>query len=224
MTEQQVSEPQSGQHAVILCHPDPKSFNHAVAHSYCNAVRKAGQHVVVRDLYALEFDPVLKAAERPTLAHPVQSQDVKAELASIAGSDVFVLIYPIWFGSPPALLKGYIERVFGSDVTPEAIQRKKRTPLLGGKRLLSFTTSASSDIWLDAQGQENAMRTVVDQYLMHAFGMHSQEHKQFSHITPSLSQRFADQYLHDVTLQAQRTCAQVACGDEALLRAPRLVH
>ncbi|HXH15950.1 MAG TPA: NAD(P)H-dependent oxidoreductase [Sphingomonas sp.] len=213
-----------GRHAVILCHPDPDSFNHGIANAYCDAVRNAGQEVVVRDLYALGFDPVLKADERPTLASPVRSPDVAAELEMLAGSDVFVLIYPIWFGSPPAMMKGYIERVLGTGVRPEAVHKRARTDLLGNKRLLSFTTSAASNVWLNEQGQEQGLRSVLDTYLVHAFGMHSQDHKRFDHITADLSQQFAAQYFREVVTQAHRTCAQIAFGDEALLHDPELAR
>lgn len=212
----------TGRHAVILCHPDPASFNHAIAAAYCDTMRAAGQEVVFRDLYALGFDPVLKATERPTNVAASYGQDVLAEVDVIAGCDVFVLVYPIWFGTPPAMLKGYVERVFGAGVQPDALQGRVRTDLLGGKRLLSFSTSAASKIWLDEQGQGQGLNSVFDQYLVHAFGMRSQEHRRFAHIVPGLSERFADQYLHDVAAQAERTCAQIAFGDEALLADPSL--
>lgn len=212
-----------GRHAVILCHPDPSSFNHAIAGAYCAAVRAAGQEVVLRDLYAAGFDPVLKAAERPTNVAASYERDVLDEIDRIAGCDVFVLVYPIWFGTPPAMLKGYVERVFGAGVQPEALQGRVRTNLLGGKRLVSFSTSAASKVWLDEQGQGQGLNSVFDQYLVHAFGMRSQEHRRFAHITRDLSPRFADQYLREVATQAQRTCAQIAFGDEALLADPALV-
>ncbi len=212
-----------GRHAVILCHPDPSSFNHAIAGAYCDAVRAAGQVVVLRDLYAIGFDPVLKAAERPTTVAAAYGQDVLDEVDTISGCDVFVLVYPIWFGTPPAMLKGYVERVFGAGVQPEALQGRVRTDLLGGKRLLSFSTSAASKIWLDEQGQGQGLNSVFDQYIVHAFGMRSQEHRRFAHITQDLRKQFADQYLRDVAVQAQRTCAQIAFGDEALLADPALV-
>lgn len=215
---------EAGRHAVILCHPDPHSFNHGIADAYCDAVRHAGQTVVLRDLYALGFDPVLKADERLTQGSPVRSPDVAAELDAITGSDVFVLIYPIWFGSPPAMMKGYIERVLGAGVRPEAMQRQVRTDLLGRKRLLSFTTSAASNIWLNEQGQEQGLRSVLDNYLVHAFGMHSQEHKRFDRITADLGERFAHQYFLEVAAQARRTCAQIAFGDDALLHDPMLAR
>ena len=50
-------------HAVILAHPDPKSLNAAIARTYAETVRELGDEVVERDLYAMRFDPCLKAAE-----------------------------------------------------------------------------------------------------------------------------------------------------------------
>ncbi|RYD21902.1 MAG: NAD(P)H dehydrogenase [Lysobacteraceae bacterium] len=214
----------AGRHAVILCHPDPHSFNHAVATAYCDAVRVAGQDVVIRDLYALAFDPVLKADERPTVESPVRCPDVTRELDLITGSDVFVLIYPIWFGSPPAMMKGYIDRVLGAGVSPADVQQQVRAGLLGNKRLLSFTTSATTNIWLNEQGQEQGLRSVLDNYLVHAFGMHSQEHHRFDDITPDLSERVAQRYLRETALHAQRVCAHIAFGDEAIWQDPKLVR
>jgi NAD(P)H dehydrogenase (quinone) len=213
-----------GRHAVILCHPDPHSFNRAIANRYCEEVRAAGQEIVLRDLYAMHFDPVLHAAERPTLPNAIRSPDVTAERKILWGCDVFVLIYPIWFGSPPALMKGYVERIFGAGVTPDDVRQQVRDDLLGDKRLLSFTTSASSSVWLAQQGQERGLASVFDDYIVHAFGMHSRENKRFALITNEMDQQSVDQYLWQVGQQAQRTCAQVAFGDDALRHDPRLAR
>ena len=200
----------AGRHIVILSHPAAGSFNHAVADTYCDAVRYAGQEVVVRDLYAIGFDPVLRADERPGPAHPHPSRDVADELELIRRSDVFVLVYPIWFGSAPAMLKGYVDRVLGSGVVPGAVQERAPTSLLGNKRLLSFTTSAADEAWLDEQGQQAALRTVFDRYLTHAFGMGSEKHVHFDHITRDLSEDAAAKALRHVKDEAQRACAEVA--------------
>ena len=213
-----------GRHAVILCHPDPTSFNHSIAEAYCAVVRASGQEVILRDLYAPGFDPVLKAAERPTAADFVLSPDVRQELKAIGGSAVFVLIYPIWFGTPPAMLKGYLERVLGSGVTPEAVQHHVPSELLGNKRLQSFSTSAANSVWLNGQGQEQALSTVFDQYVLHAFGMRAQAHLRIPHVTADLSDRFARQYLRDVEDRARRICAELVYGDEALRLNPGLAR
>src|SRR3546814_5234238 len=101
-------------HAVILCHPKRDSFNGAVADAYCAAVRDIGHEVCLRDLYRIGFDPVLKDIERPGDPGFQSLPDVAEEVRLISGASVFVLIYPIWFGTPPAMLKGYVERVLGT--------------------------------------------------------------------------------------------------------------
>lgn len=212
----------AGRHVVILCHPDPGSFNHSIARTYHETVRFYGQEAVIRDLYAIGFDPVLKAEERPGPDHPHPLRDVADELEIIRRSDVFVMIYPIWFGSAPAMLKGYVDRVLGAGVMPSDVEKGASTSLLGGKRMLSFTTSATTSIWLDEQGQQQALRTVFDRYLMFGFGMHAQKHVHFGHITDELTERLAGQHLHDVKEQARHVCAEVAVGDEALLHDPAL--
>ncbi len=210
MRIQEKAVARGGRHAVILCHPDPHSFNRAIANRYCEEVHAAGQETVLRDLYAMHFDPVLYANERPTLSTPMSAKDVAAEHNILWGCDVFVLIYPIWFGSPPAMMKGYVERVFGAGVSPEDVRRQDRGTLLGGKRLLSFTTSALSQYWLGEAGQETALTTIFDDYIVHAFGMHAREHTRFAQVTGEMSQPSAEQHLARVATQARRTCGQVA--------------
>ncbi|AYJ84583.1 NAD(P)H dehydrogenase (plasmid) [Sphingomonas paeninsulae] len=204
------STTQVGRHVVVLCHSDPDSFNRSIADTYCAAVSAAGQDVIFRDLYAMGFDPVLKASERPTIPGFQRSADVERELAMLSGSDIFVLIYPVWFGSPPAMMKGYVERVLGAGVDPEAIQRHDVSDLLGGKRLLSFTTSAATTIWLDEQGEVQALRDVFDRYLVAGFGMHSQKHMHLGHITSQLTDRFAHQDFYEVEEEAKRICEELA--------------
>ena len=206
MDEAMRHTPGAARHAVILCHPDPDSFNHAVAQAYCDAVRECGQEAVLRDLYAMRFDPVLRAEERPTVPGFQPSPDVIEERAILADSDVFVLIYPIWFGTPPAMLKGYVERVLGAGVDPKSIQLRQRQSLLSGKRLVSFSTSAATGAWLNEQGEFLSLRYVFDRYLAHAFSMRSDEHVHFAPIVPGMRKRFIDEHLFTVGENARRLC------------------
>lgn len=59
-----MNQPRRAKHVVILCHPEPGSFNAAVAARYCAIVEESGQEVVLRDLYAMKFDPVLQGNDR----------------------------------------------------------------------------------------------------------------------------------------------------------------
>lgn len=194
-------------HAVILCHPDPASFNAAVADRYGRAVRAIGHDVVVRDLYAMKFDPVLKADERPTAENFMLAGDVAEELSILSGADVFVLVYPIWFGLPPAMLKGYVDRVLGAGFPFGAVRQRSLHPALTGKHMLSFSSSGTSRQWLEEQGAWMALRQVFDHYLEKAFSLVSAEHVHFAPVVDDMRPRIVDEYLYEVEQSARKICS-----------------
>src|SRR3546814_20753005 len=89
--------------------------------------------------------------------------DVAEEVRLISGASVFVLIYPIWFGTPPAMLKGYVERVLGTGFYYRDVRENQENALLTGAHLLSLTSSGNTKNWLNAQAQWIALRDVFDQ-------------------------------------------------------------
>jgi len=202
-------------HIVVLAHPDPQSFNATIADTYCQTVRECGQESILRDLYAIGFDPVLKDSERPGTQGFALSKDVRDELAAIDGGDVFTLVYPIWFGMPPAMMKGYIDRVLGAGVTHREIQDRAGQGVLRDKRMVSITTSGTREVWLDEQAQIESLKNVFSHYLSNAFGAKSVEHLQFGGITEGFSKRFIDQNLQDVRDRARKVCATVAAERHA---------
>jgi len=111
--------PKPLRHAIIASHPDANSFTLAIARDYAEAVRSHGHEAIVRDLYQRGFDPVLNLEER----NGEPGADVLAEWETLGEIDVFVLVYPIWFGAPPAMIKGYIDRVFGAGRTRGSSER-----------------------------------------------------------------------------------------------------
>lgn len=202
-----MNETRAPRHAVILCHPDADSFNTAVANRYCDAVREVGHEAILRDLYRLDFDPVLKSSEQPHGGDDAFTPDVTAEIDVIRGADVFVLVYPIWFGTPPAMMKGYVERVFGAGFDHRAMRARDRHSYMAGKHLLSLSTSGNSIQWLEGQGAWLSLRNVFDNYLSTAFSMASNEHIHFSNIVDPMTVHNVDAELVRVTDIARRTCA-----------------
>lgn len=192
-------------HIVIRCHPEVQSFNAAMAQAYCAEVEAHGHETVLRDLYAMRFDPVLKAGERPGMAFR-ELPDVQAELALIHGGDVFVLIYPIWFGGPPAMLKGYVERVLGSNAMPLQLKQEAATGVLAKKRLVSFTSSATDEHWLAVQGQLESLISGFDRYIEHGFAMQPAEHFHFGSITAGTEPAEIERCLHEVRARAGLVC------------------
>jgi NAD(P)H dehydrogenase (quinone) len=197
-------------HVVVLCHPDGRSFNAAVAQAYCEAVRSLGHEAILRDLYRLGFDPVLRTHEPPAAGGQGLSDDVTVELDSLRGADILVLVYPIWFGTPPAMLKGYVDRVLGAGFSYRAIHAREPHPLVGGMHLLSVTSSGSSSTWLDLHGAWSSLRNVFDNYLAEIFSMASNHHLHLESVVQDMSESLAREKLQRVEALAADTCARLA--------------
>jgi putative NADPH-quinone reductase len=94
---------------VILAHPDKHSFNAAIAQTVLETLRRNRHDVIFHDLYAEKFDPLLHHPEfGRDAALPAQIQQHCNEIAS---ADGIVIVHPNWWGQPPAVLKGWIDRV-----------------------------------------------------------------------------------------------------------------
>jgi NAD(P)H dehydrogenase (quinone) len=192
-------------HALILCHPSANSFTAAIAKRYRETVAAAGHDVIVRDLYRLQFDPVLKFTELDGSRPP----DVALELATLAECDVFVFVYPIWFGAPPAMLVGYVDRVFGAAYPFAAIKERRTHPLLTGKQLVSLTVSGSMRTWLEEKGVIMSVRNLFERYLADIFAMRGTEHFHFDGVIDPLADLDARIHLHDVGEAAKRVMGRL---------------
>ena len=206
-------EQRQPKHAVIMCHPAEDSFNMSVADRYVETVRAAGHEALVRDLYRMNFDPVLRMNERPTSRPHILPRDVSEELELLSGTDVFVLVYPLWFGAPPAMLKGYIDRVLGAGFPYGAVRDGHTHPLMSGKRLVSFSSSGTTLAWLNEQGAWQSLRTLFDSYLCHAFSMQEPVHVHFDAIAPSSKPDFIHAKLFRVEEAAREICGELAFRD-----------
>lgn len=95
--------------SVILAHPNPQSFNHAIAYQATSGLKNLGHTVYCHDLYAEQFDPNLpyeefgKGASLP--------DKIRQYCDELTDSDGLVLVHPNWWGMPPAILKGWVDRV-----------------------------------------------------------------------------------------------------------------
>ena len=108
---------QSLEISVILAHPDRRSFNHAIAQTVCKTLERSGHQVRFHDLYAEGFDPLLTTAELdPTGPLPTELASYCEELQR---SDGLVIVHPNWWGQPPAVMKGWIDRVLRQGVAYE---------------------------------------------------------------------------------------------------------
>lgn len=94
---------------VVLGHPQKGSFNHAIADTAVKALRSNGHEVMFHDLYKEKFDPILPYKEIPKDAEvdPI----IKQHCQEISEADGVIIVHPNWWGQPPAILKGWVDRV-----------------------------------------------------------------------------------------------------------------
>ncbi|MBN1499331.1 MAG: NAD(P)H-dependent oxidoreductase [Spirochaetes bacterium] len=133
--------------SVILSHPYSESFNHAIFRTVCRTLDELNVEVFKHDLYLENFNPVLSVNELGTDS----SNDplVNQYTAEMMESDLLVFIHPNWWGQPPAILKGYIDRIFRP---PHAYDFSEKEgaggvpePKLCGKYGIVFNTSNTAE-------------------------------------------------------------------------------
>jgi NAD(P)H dehydrogenase (quinone) len=190
-------------HAVILAHPAVESLNRAIANAYVDAVRGVGHEVELRDLYAMDFDPCLKASEIPGPATPEFAPDVVAERRRLADVDVFAFVYPFWFNAPPAILKGYVDRVFSMGFGFSPVFGGTE-PQLQGKGLISFTTSGAPDRWVSQTGALGDLMKLFDAHLAAVTGLKVIDHAHFGGMVTGVTPEAVAEVLHGVKQAVRR--------------------
>jgi NAD(P)H dehydrogenase (quinone) len=123
---------------VVIGHQRRGSFCHAIAETTLETLKAAGHEVVYHDLYAEDFDPILPDEEIPKEAMP--PENIQRYCEELTSADGIVIVHPNWWGQPPAILKGWIDRVFRQGVVTEFTAEGVKG-LLAGKKALVFTTS-----------------------------------------------------------------------------------
>jgi NAD(P)H dehydrogenase (quinone) len=132
---------------IVLAHPVTSSFNHVLCETIANLLRDMQWEVGVLDLYAERFDPVLTESE---LRRKFSFDDTVVRHSDIVKrSDAVVFIHPDWWSGPPAILKGWIERVFRSGIAftfqGQEFEDKKKVGLLEHLAAAVVCTSDSSE-------------------------------------------------------------------------------
>lgn len=97
----------------VVAHPSPTSFSHAMAAQAAATLREAAFDVREHDLYAEGFNPVQPVGEALNTA----SDDalVERHCEELKRADLILVFHPNWWSQPPAILKGWVDRVFRLD-------------------------------------------------------------------------------------------------------------
>ena len=129
--------------SVILAHPNSSSFNHAIAAKTVATLKREGFEVYFHDLYKEKFDPLLPAEEIPQKAF--LSDVIKEHCKQASEVDGFVIIHPNWWGTPPAILTGWVDRIMRPGIAYEFLENDNGegvpNGLLNAHKALVFNTS-----------------------------------------------------------------------------------
>jgi len=131
---------------VVLAHPNSDSFSHAIADRACVGLRGAGHEVQVLDLYGLGFRAAMSMADHVAYHgdHPAIDPIVAEHGALIKRADALVFVYPTWWSSLPAILKGWLERVMVPGIAFVFNDKGKVRPGLSNvRRIVGISTYGS---------------------------------------------------------------------------------
>ncbi len=128
---------------IVYAHPNPRSFNKALLDTAQETLEEAGHEVRVKDLYAMDFAPVLSAADFEALERGEVPTDIAREQQDLLWSQALIFFYPVWWYGRPAILKGWVDRVlqhgFAFRAGPDGVEG-----LLGGRKALIVITAGGS--------------------------------------------------------------------------------
>jgi NAD(P)H dehydrogenase (quinone) len=134
---------------VVYCHPQPESFTAAVRDRVLAGLAAGGHEARVLDLYAMGFDPVLSRQGRADYHTPgLNEEDVGGHLAALRWCEALIFVYPTWWYGPPAMLKGWLDRVWVPHATFEMPRPMKPIGrVLTNIRVVAAVSTLGSPWW-----------------------------------------------------------------------------
>lgn len=148
---------------MVYCHPSREAFNAAVLDAALEGLHEGGHEVRVTDLYASGFDPVFSATDHANhLADDVDRADIAGHIEDLRWCESLVLVYPTWWAGQPAMLKGWIDRVWVNGVAWTLPPGRRRVrPLLRSIRRITVVTTHGSSKLINALEGEGGKRMVT---------------------------------------------------------------
>ena len=162
-------------HLIIYAHPNPGSLNGQFKQIIADHLTNEGHEVVLRDLYHIGFNPVLSLEDVGGQMKGQVSEDVQREQAYIQWADSITFIHPIWWTGQPAIMKGYIDRVFSYGFAYR-YDKGVQKGLLTGKEAVIINTHGKSEEEYRAIGMDKALALTSDNGIYAYCGLEIKEH------------------------------------------------
>ncbi len=148
-------------HLIIYAHPNENSLNHHLLNTVIETLQYHNEEIIVRDLYDIGFNPVLSLNDIQGQRMGKLSNDVKTEQDHILWAEQITFIYPIWWTGLPAMMKGYIDRVFSYGFAYRYDQGIQKG-LLKGKKTVIINTHGKSHEEYEKTGMDKALTLTSD--------------------------------------------------------------
>lgn len=162
-------------HLIIYAHPNQASLNSLFKQTVEKTLREQNHEVVVRDLYQLNFYPVLSLEDMAGQRQGMVSEEIKREQDFINWADTITFIYPIWWTGMPGIMKGYIDRVFTYGFAYRYDQGVQKG-LLSGKSAYIINSHGKSNTEYKEIGMDKALQLTSDKGIYIYCGFEIKQH------------------------------------------------
>jgi NAD(P)H dehydrogenase (quinone) len=203
-------------HLIVVAHPLKDSMTMQLARAFALELQALGHTEVTRDLYRMNFNPVMAATELEPLSigRPPDREIIQAQ-ADLELADVLTVAYPLWWATMPAMMKGYIDRVFARGFAYEARAGVGRG-LMVGKRCVLITLSGAPLQPMVSNGEWQAVETLQDAHIFRSSGFEVLEHLHFDEVEPPLPEEIVRRDRARVRACARRLfAAGTRCAHDA---------
>lgn len=163
---------------IIYAHPNSGSLNHFFKQTILETLQESGEEIEVRDLYEINFSPVLSLNDMNGQRMGKVAPEIQTEQDFITWADRIIFVYPIWWTGMPAIMKEYIDRVFSYGFAyryDNGVQKG----LLTGKKTVIVNSHGKSNAEYEASGMDKALALTSDTGIFTYCGLDIQAHYYF---------------------------------------------
>jgi NAD(P)H dehydrogenase (quinone) len=188
----------------VYCHPLEESFHAAIRKNALDGLQRAGHAVDLLDLYAEGFDPVLSAERRRDYHDPARNRaNNQAYVDRLMAAEALVVQFPTWSFGPPAMLKGWFDRLFGPGIAMDLSDPGKARPLLNHIQRITGISTYGRPRW-QAIAMADPPRKVITRYLPWFTGHKAKvRYHALYHMNTATAER-RSRFLAEVTRQMER--------------------
>ncbi|AZP04862.1 NAD(P)H-dependent oxidoreductase [Jeotgalibaca ciconiae] len=188
---------------IVYAHPRKESFSYALLNRVKKVLEKKNYEVEVRDLYAMNFNPILDGPDmiytnegdfvRENNEYPA---DVKIEQQLIMESELLIYLFPIWWNGMPAIMKGYIDRVFQHGFAYSFTSDEPKRRFTGKRALFLTPTGQPQSLTGEDTKITQAIKTLTSEWLFNSIDVEIIDHIFYGRV-PYLSREELEDYIEE---------------------------